>query len=148
MNATKNPIDIAVQNCVNETKEKLLDPDSLIVYNIYARSTLSLERDDEIYFESANEEEYDKKRENEPDDIIEVYIYYGATNRGGGISDDECLFVCDIKGDVLQKLTKDEFDEGFTNQNSNAYFGWVRFNFSKLRGSLEENYTDYSSKYK
>lgn len=149
----KSPIDIAVKRCITATRESLLAPDSMIIYKVYARQTLSSTRKDKIMIEAKTSEEYDEKIAQEPDDTIEVYIYYGATNRGGGVSDDEYLYVCDMKGNILDRLTEDEYEEmsGDSDKISNhsyVYDAWLSFQFFQLGGKLDEKYINYSEQYK
>lgn len=149
----RDPMDIAVKKCITATRENLLAPDSMIVYAVYAKSDLSSERGDAILREAETSEEYDEIIAQEPDDIIEVYIYYGATNRSGGVSDSEYMYICDMKGNILDGLTKDEYEEISNDSDklsihTEVSYAWLDFQLSQAFGSLDEKYTNYSEKYK
>ena len=63
------------------------------------------------------------------------------------------MYICDMKGNILDGLTKDEYEEISNDSDklsihTEVSYAWLDFQLSQAFGSLDEKYTNYSEKYK
>ena len=103
---TLTPQEMAVKVGYQAVKQNLLNPDSMIVYSCYAHETQSEQSRSE---NSAEDSDSDSGYENNFD-MIEVYLYIGAQNKSGGITDEEYVITCNMDGELLNVSSKSEYE--------------------------------------
>ena len=133
--------EMAVKVGYNAVKKNLLNPDSMIVYSCYAHGTQS-------------EQLMSENRANNPDiksgyvdnfDLINVYLYIGAQNKSGGITDEEYIITCDLEGELLDLSAKSEYDASDISERSHQTSGsWLEVAYAKLVTPAWKDWQEYS----
>ena len=77
--------------------------------------------------------------------MIEVYLYIGAQNKSGGITDEEYVILCNMNGELLTVSSKSEYESTDTSELSHQIAGsWLGVEFSKLMTPAWKDWQEYS----
>lgn len=96
-----------VKHGYESIKDKLLDPESMIVYDCYSWTSKSEEQSMENATARVNSTETEL-----PDDLLAVYYHIGARNKMGGMSEAQYIYLYDPEtGEYKSSGEKDEVDE-------------------------------------
>lgn len=96
-----------VKHGYESIKDKLLDPESMIVYDCYSWTSKSEEQSMENATGRVNSTETEL-----PDDLFAVYYHIGARNKMGGMSEAQYIYLYDSEtGEYKASGEKDEVDE-------------------------------------
>ncbi|MEE0418752.1 MAG: DUF4358 domain-containing protein [Lachnospiraceae bacterium] len=133
--------EMAVKVGYNAVKERLLNPDSMIVYSCYAHETQS---------EQLMSEEYAKRQESESDyvkeyDLIDVYFYIGAQNKTGGIAEEEYIVTCNMNGTLLNLSSKSAYEDTDVSDRSHQTAGsWLEVEYAQSMSPSWKGWDKYS----
>ena len=133
--------EMAVKVGYNAVKERLLNPDSMIVYSCYAHETQS---------EQLMSEEYAKRQESESDyvkeyDLIDVYFYIGAQNKTGGIAEEEYIVTCNMNGTLLNLSSKSAYEDTDVSDRSHQTAGsWLEVEYAQSMSPSWKGWEKYS----
>lgn len=138
---TLTPQEMAVKVGYQAVKQNLLNPDSMIVYSCYAHETQSEQSRSE---NSAEDSDSDSGYENNFD-MIEVYLYIGAQNKSGGITDEEYVITCNMDGELLNVSSKSEYEATDISELSHQTAGsWLEVEYAKLVTPAWKDWQEYS----
>lgn len=100
-----------VKHGCESIKDKLLDPESMIVYDCHSWTSKSEEQSYANATAKVNSTETEL-----PDDLFAVYYHIGARNKIGGMSEAQYIYLYDLEtGEYKASGEKDEVDEAVQN---------------------------------
>ncbi|MCD8396266.1 MAG: SH3 domain-containing protein [Lachnospiraceae bacterium] len=142
---TDENVDNAIVKKVYETvQDKLLDPDSIIVYDCYACYAQTYDTSYQEYLY----EEFGRTLDEKNYDLYTVYLYIGATNRMGGISDEQYVYITDVYGNIIDGCSGTKYDEIIDSDDTDELTyelleQWVNIRFNNIIDTWGDSWTDY-----